>query len=58
MASDLVPQREQAGRWMTTYNLAATLSTALAPLFGAGLLAIASTEGANYTFVFACRKAQ
>jgi len=52
MASDLVPQREQAGRWMTTYNLAATLSTALAPLFGAGLLAIASTEGANYTALF------
>jgi len=52
MASDLVPQREQAGRWMTTYNLAATLSTALAPVFGAGLLAIASIEGANYTALF------
>ncbi len=52
MASDLVPQREQAGRWMTTYNLAATLSTALAPLLGAGLLAIASTESANYTALF------
>jgi MFS family permease len=52
MASDLVPQREQAGRWMTTYNLAATLSTALAPVFGAGLLAIASTDGPNYTVLF------
>ncbi len=52
MASDLVPQREQAGRWMTTYNLAATLSTALAPVFGAGLLAIASSEGPNYTVLF------
>jgi MFS family permease len=52
MASDLVPQREQAGRWMTTYNLAATLSTALAPVFGAGLLAIASTDGPNYTALF------
>jgi MFS family permease len=52
MASDLVPQREQAGRWMTTYNLAATLSTALAPVFGAGLLAIASTGEPNYTLLF------
>jgi Na+/melibiose symporter and related transporters len=52
MASDLVPQREQAGRWMTTYNLAATLSTALAPVFGAGLLAIAATDGPNYTVLF------
>lgn len=52
MASDLVPQREQAGRWMTTYNLAATLSTALAPVFGAGLLAIASADGPNYTVLF------
>lgn len=52
MASDLVPQREQAGRWMTTYNLAATLSTALAPVFGAGLLAIASADGPNYTALF------
>jgi len=52
MASDLVPQRDQAGRWMTTYNLAATLSTALAPVVGAGLLAIASVESANYTALF------
>ena len=52
MASDLVPQREQAGRWMTTYNLAATLSTALAPVFGAALLAIAAMDGPNYTVLF------
>lgn len=52
MASDLVPQREQAGRWMTTYNLAATLSTALAPVFGAGLLALAATDEPNYTVLF------
>ena len=52
MASDLVPDREQAGKWMTTYNLAATLSTALAPLIGAGLLAIASADSPNYTALF------
>lgn len=52
LASDLVPEREQSGRWMTTYNLAATLSTALAPVLGAGLLAIASVQSANYTALF------
>lgn len=52
MASDLVPQREQAGRWMTTYNLAATLSTAVAPVLGAGLLALASATSTNYTALF------
>jgi MFS family permease len=52
LASDLVPDKEQAGRWMTTYNMAATLSTALAPLMGAGLLMIGSNSAANYTALF------
>ncbi|MET0885744.1 MAG: MFS transporter, partial [Mycetocola sp.] len=52
MASDLVPDREQAGRWMTIYNLAATLPGALAPLLGAGLLLIGSPTGTNYTALF------
>lgn len=52
MASDLVPDREQAGRWMSIYNLAATLSTAIAPVIGAGLLLIGPTAGGNYTALF------
>ncbi len=53
MASDLVPQRDQAGRWMATYNVAATLSTAIAPLAGAGLLLIGSAGDPNYTALYA-----
>jgi len=52
MASDLVPERDHAGRWMTIYNLAATLSTAIAPVAGAALLAIGSTTSTNYTALF------
>jgi len=52
LASDLVPERSQAGRWMTTYNMAATLSTAVAPLLGAGLLTITSAAGTDYTALF------
>jgi MFS family permease len=52
MASDLVPEREQAGRWMSIYNLAATLSTAIAPVIGAALLLIGPTAGGNYTVLF------
>lgn len=52
MASDLVPDRAEAGRWMSIYNLAATLSTAIAPLLGAVLLAIGSDGSINYTALF------
>jgi MFS family permease len=52
MASDLVPDRDQAGRWMSIYNLAATLSTALAPLLGAALLTLGSPDSGNYTALF------
>lgn len=52
MASDLVPERSEAGRWMSIYNLAATLSTALAPVLGAALLMIASDNATNYTALF------
>lgn len=52
MASDLVPERSEAGRWMSIYNLAATLSTALAPVFGAVLLMIGSDNATNYTALF------
>lgn len=52
MASDLVPQRDQAGRWMAIYNLAATLSTALAPVLGAALLMLNSSDSTNYTALF------
>jgi MFS family permease len=52
MASDLVPERDQAGRWMSIYNLAATLSAAIAPVVGAALLAIGSASASNYTALF------
>ncbi|MGX5682347.1 MFS transporter [Schumannella luteola] len=52
MASDLVPERAQAGRWMSIYNLAATLSTAIAPVIGAALLLVGPTAGGNYTVLF------
>lgn len=53
MASDLVPDRTQAGRWMTIYNLAATLPAAIAPLAGSVLLTLGSAEGTNYAALFA-----
>ncbi|MFB7892614.1 MFS transporter [Microbacterium sp. NPDC056044] len=52
MASDLVPDREQAGRWMTIYNLAASLPGAVAPLLGSVLLLIGSPSGTNYAALF------
>lgn len=52
LASDLVPEREQAGRWMSIYNLAATLPGAFAPLLGAGLLVLGDPAGGNYTALF------
>ncbi|MGN6128139.1 MAG: MFS transporter [Humibacter sp.] len=52
MASDLVPDRDQAGRWMTIYNLAASLPGAVAPLMGSALLLIGSVSGTNYTALY------
>jgi MFS family permease len=52
LASDLVPQRDQAGRWMTIYGVAPTLAAAIAPLLGAGLLAFQSAGSTNYTALF------
>ncbi len=52
MASDLVPDRAHAGRWMTIYNLAATLPTAIAPLLGSALLLLGSVDGTNYTALY------
>lgn len=52
MASDLVPERDQAGRWMTIYNLGASLPSAVAPLLGSALLMLGSPAGTNYTALF------
>ncbi|WP_456284381.1 MFS transporter [Microbacterium sp. JZ101] len=52
LASDLVPEPERAGKWMTSYNIAATLSTAVAPLLGAAMLMIDTTDSSNYTALF------
>jgi hypothetical protein len=37
---------------MSIYNLAATLSTAIAPVVGAALLAIGSASASDYTALF------
>lgn len=52
LASDLVPEPDRAGKWMTTYNLAATISTAVAPLLGAALLMIGTSDSSNYAALF------
>ncbi len=52
MASDLVPERDQAGRWMAIYNLAATLPSAIAPLIGSSLLLLGDPTGGNYAALF------
>lgn len=52
MASDLVPDRDQAGRWMAIYNLAAALPGAFAPLLGSALLLLGDPAGGNYTALF------
>jgi MFS family permease len=52
MASDLVPQRDQAGRWMSIYGVAVGLGSALAPVLGAALLTIGSSNATNYTLLF------
>jgi MFS family permease len=52
MASDLVPDKEQAGRWMTIYNLGGALPTAIAPLIGSSLLLLGDPAGGNYTALF------
>lgn len=52
MASDLVPERDQAGRWMAIYNLSATLPSAVAPLIGSSLLLLGDSTGGNYTALF------
>jgi MFS family permease len=52
MASDLVPEKDQAGRWMSIYNLAATLPGAIAPLIGSSLLLLGDVSGGNYTALF------
>jgi MFS family permease len=52
LASDLVPEPEHAGRWMSIYQTSATLSAAIAPLLGAAVLAIGSPTSSNYTALF------
>jgi MFS family permease len=51
LASDLIPEPDRAGKWMTTYNVASGVATAAAPLAGAVLLAIGGA-GPNYTALF------
>ncbi|MEK6344768.1 MAG: MFS transporter, partial [Curtobacterium sp.] len=51
LASDLIPEPARAGKWMTTYNVASGVATAVDPLAGALLLAIGG-GGANYTALF------
>lgn len=52
LASELVPEPEHAGRWMSIYQTSATLSAAIAPLLGALVLGIGSSSNTNYTALF------
>lgn len=51
LAGDVMPDREEAGRWMGIYFVANTTSTAIAPMFAPLILAIGA-NGANYTALF------
>ncbi|WP_106400477.1 MFS transporter [Actinocorallia populi] len=51
LASDVMPNKEEAGRWMGIYFVANTTSTAIAPIFAPLILAIGK-DGANYTVLF------
>jgi MFS family permease len=52
LASELVPEPDHAGRWMSIYHTSATLSAAIAPLLGALVLGIGSSNNTNYTALF------
>lgn len=52
MASDLLPEKDRAGKYMTLYNVAASLPSAIAPVFAPFILLIGG-QGQNYTMLFA-----
>ena len=51
MAAGLVPERDNAGRWMSIYSVAAGVPTAIAPIIAPVILNIGGVE-ANYTAPF------
>ncbi len=50
LASDVLPDKAAAGKWMSIYQVSGTLATAIGPVIAPGLLAIGG--GANYTVLF------
>lgn len=50
MASDILPENDQAGRWMSIYNVASNLPGAIAPIVAPMFLMIGG--GGNYTVLF------
>jgi MFS family permease len=50
LASDVIPDRSQAGRWMGIYYVSNTVSSAIAPIFAPLILLIGG--GKNYTALF------
>lgn len=51
LASDLIPDRTQAGRWLGIYYVSNSLSGAVAPVF-APLILMIGGEGGNYTALY------
>jgi MFS family permease len=53
LMGDVLPEKDtSAGRWMSIYNVAATLPTALAPVIAPAILLIGSPKADNYTALY------
>lgn len=50
LASDVLPDKAAAGKWMSIYQVSGTLATAIGPVIAPILLAVGG--GANYTVLF------
>ena len=50
LASDVLPDKEAGGKWMSIYQISGTIATAIGPVIAPLLLAIGG--GANYTAMF------
>ncbi|MBI4900016.1 MAG: MFS transporter [Actinobacteria bacterium] len=51
LATDVIPERTQAGRWMGIYYVSNSLSSAIAPVFAPLILVIGGGRG-NYTALY------
>ncbi len=51
LASDVLPDKAESGKWMSIYHLSGALSTAVGPAI-APLVLSTGASGANYTLLF------